>query len=73
RKHCILLAAAVLAGCSTTTAPRTGSEVPTPSHRRGHLRQGRKHCILLAAAVLAGCSTTTAPRTGSEVPTPSHR
>ncbi|WP_329839639.1 murein transglycosylase A [Stenotrophomonas geniculata] len=28
RKQCILLAAAVLAGCSTT-APRTGSEVPT--------------------------------------------
>ncbi|KAG1537600.1 hypothetical protein G6F50_014834 [Rhizopus delemar] len=29
RKHWTLLAATVLAGCSTT-APRTGSEAPTP-------------------------------------------
>lgn len=29
RKHCVLLAAAVLAGCSTT-APRTVSDAPTP-------------------------------------------
>ena len=40
RKHWTLLAAAVLAGCATT-APRTGSEAPTPTSPWPPLRQGR--------------------------------